>query len=161
MKFIRNKKGFTLVELLVVLAIIGVVMGLAVGGIRIVQQVNRDTQRKALIRDIQLVLESYQEKHNKYPTGREVGGGGTNTIDVDPYNADCPDGTLISVGPAPAEELCSKVRFDVAHHGACPPTSSATEDSTGEFEYCYDGTAKGYHLYCRLERAEPYNGGNL
>ena len=61
---LKNKEGFSLVELLVVLAIVGILMALAVGGIRIVQEVNRDTQRKSLVRDIQLAIESYQEKNN-------------------------------------------------------------------------------------------------
>lgn len=158
MRLFKNKDGFTLVELLVVLAIVGVLMGLAVGGIRIVQQVNRDTQRKALVRDIQLTLESYQERNNKYPTGS----GGVNGVTLSDNDPDC-DGVLIIAGGT--EEVCSKVNFapqwQIDNCGGYP-NDNASEEESGNITGCYVGHTRAYDLYIRLERTvEDYNAGNV
>lgn len=51
-----NKRSFTLVELLVAMAIIAVLISLSVFGINIVQQTARDTQRRAVLRDLDIAL---------------------------------------------------------------------------------------------------------
>ncbi len=152
-----SKKGFTLVELLVVLAIVGILMGLAIGGIQIVQQVNRDTQRKALVRDIQLALESYQERNNKYPTGS----GNDNGVVLSNTDTSC-DGVLITAGGS--EEVCSKVNFapdfQLDNCGGYPKDNLPEEDS-GAITGCYEGNTRAYKLYIMLERTdEDYNAGN-
>lgn len=48
----KNLKGFTLVELLVAMAIIGIILGLALFGIAAAQRNARDTARKAALQDI-------------------------------------------------------------------------------------------------------------
>lgn len=52
----ENKKAFTLVELLVAMAIIAILLGLAVFGITIVQQNARDTQRRSKVNDVEIAL---------------------------------------------------------------------------------------------------------
>jgi len=158
MRLLKNKNGFTLVVLLVVLAIVGVLMGLAVGGIRIVQQVNRDTQRKALVRDIQLTLESYQERNNKYPTGT----GAANGVTLSNTDPDC-EGVLITAGGS--EEVCSKVNFAPQwQFDNCGgyPKDTASEEESGNITGCYAGHTRAYNLYIMLERTiEDYNAGNV
>ncbi len=154
----KNDRGFSLVELLVVLAIVGILMALAVGGIRIVQEVNRDTQRKSLSRDIQLALESYQEKENEYPDviGLEDGGEGCKGVNI----------------TAGAETVCSSVSFSSIGTFAsglgvpsgplngCSDSGSAETDS-GSFTLCYQGGSKSYNLFIQLERsAQNFNAGN-
>jgi len=152
---IRNKKGFSLVELLVVLAIVGILMALAVGGIRIVQEVNRDTQRKSLVRDIQLAIESYQEKENGYPESV--------TLDDDDPSGEC-EGTLINAG---GEEVCSKVSFDTSswNSDSCDGYKGGQrgeEDEAGEITGCYEDQTKAYYMYVELERTDQrYNAGNV
>ena len=51
-----NKKAFTLVELLVAMAIIAILLGLSVVGITIVQQNARDTQRRAKVSDMEIAI---------------------------------------------------------------------------------------------------------
>lgn len=156
MEGLKKEKGFTLVELLVVLAIIGVLIALAVGGIRIVQEVNRDTQRKALVRDVQLALESYNEKENTYP----------GAITLDNTDSDCDGGVMITAG---TEEVCSSVNFNPGdfQDGSCdtatyyPTGSGIKEESSGHITGCYEGETKAYQLYILLERSEDdYNAGN-
>lgn len=51
-----NKKAFGLVELLVAMAIIAILVGLAVLGITIVQRNARDTERRSKVSDIEIAL---------------------------------------------------------------------------------------------------------
>ena len=151
-KRMKNPKGFTLVELLVVLAIVGILMGLAIGGIRIVQEVNRDTQRKALVRDIQLALESYQEKNNAYPDTGDL----NLTEEDDRVQIDA-DGEVVD----------SSVNFDVeplftGGTDCTLPKMNGSESESGYFSYCYRGESRGYELIVKLERSsEAYSGGNV
>ena len=69
MRFIENKRGFTLVELLVVIALLGV---LATGVIILVNPAHqltkgRDSQRKNEIREFQTALELYRGNNGHYP----------------------------------------------------------------------------------------------
>lgn len=62
------ESGFTLIEIIVVLAIIGMLSGLAMTNFTTVIQKSRDGQRKADLRQIQSALEMYRADHGKYPT---------------------------------------------------------------------------------------------
>ncbi|MEI6462201.1 MAG: type II secretion system protein [bacterium] len=67
-----NNKAFTIVELLVVMAVIGVLLSLAVFGIQALQKNQRETQRLNDLRNIQGSLESYYSKYRRYPTENEL-----------------------------------------------------------------------------------------
>jgi len=165
MAIFKKQKGFTLVELLVVLAIIGILLSLAVGGIRIVQEVNRDTQRKALVRDIQLSLESYNEKHNQYPTtGIRLTKDSTKGVIVI-CACGTGAGTSCDTACSGGEKVESKVVFDptpTAVASACDAPTAGPEIQSGRFYFCYRGTAKAYDLNVVLERSSDlYKAGNM
>lgn len=61
------KKGFTLVELLVVVTIIGILMAIALVNYRIFLQKGEDAQRKADLRFLQAALEQYNADQHYYP----------------------------------------------------------------------------------------------
>ena len=65
--FLRNKKGFTLVELLVVISIIGLLAGMIIVNITVVRQKSRDSKRKADLASIQAALEMYNDQNSSYP----------------------------------------------------------------------------------------------
>lgn len=70
MREIKKEKrlfGFTLVELLVVMAIIGVLVTIAGGGFRLSQVRGRDTQRKSDLKQIANALELYYSDYGAYP----------------------------------------------------------------------------------------------
>lgn len=74
-KKMRNK-GFTLVELLVVMAILAVLVTLIAGGFRTAQMRGRDAKRKSDLKEIANSLELYFSDHDEYPSssgGRVVG----------------------------------------------------------------------------------------
>ncbi|MCL6096137.1 MAG: type II secretion system protein GspG [Patescibacteria group bacterium] len=64
---IFDKKGFTLVELLIVVAIIGVLATLLMVNFVGVRQRARDAQRKSDLRQIQSALEIYRADNSSYP----------------------------------------------------------------------------------------------
>lgn len=101
-----NKKSFTIVELLVVMAVIGILITLAVVGIQALQKSQRETVIANDMRNIQAALVQYYAKYRTYPglmddlgnefkvdhTGSKQGiclaipGGGDYIIDTDSYD---------------------------------------------------------------------------
>ena len=63
----KNKKGFTLIEMLIVVAIIAILSGLILSGLNRARMQSRDARRMADIKNIQAQLEVYYNSHNKYP----------------------------------------------------------------------------------------------
>lgn len=62
------KKGFTLVELLVVISIIGILLSLSVFSLQNARESSRDARRKADLEQIKSGLEIYRSDCNTYPT---------------------------------------------------------------------------------------------
>ena len=61
-------RGFTIVELLIVIVVIGILAGLVVVTYNGIQQKARDTERKTDINALHGQLEAYQAQNGKYPT---------------------------------------------------------------------------------------------
>ena len=64
----QNKKGFTLLELIVAMAIIAVLMGLSLFGIQSVQRSQRDTERRAAVSNVNLEVAAYYGDNGVYPS---------------------------------------------------------------------------------------------
>ncbi len=69
--FKNHKKGFTLVELLVVIAIIGILATLAIVALQQARQNARDSKRVADIKQMQTALELFANQYGRYPTEEE------------------------------------------------------------------------------------------
>jgi prepilin-type N-terminal cleavage/methylation domain-containing protein len=66
---LKNKsKGFTIVELLIVIVVIGILATLVIVTFTGIQQKARDSKRKTDIGAVQASLESYYSSNNTYPT---------------------------------------------------------------------------------------------
>ena len=72
---IKNKKAFTLMELMVVIAILGVLTTMMTGNFLTSIRRSRDAQRKNDLSTIQRALEMYYEDNKTYPivTGTNAG----------------------------------------------------------------------------------------
>jgi prepilin-type N-terminal cleavage/methylation domain-containing protein len=64
-----SKRGFTIIELLVVILIIGLVGTLAAVAVNAARSKQRDATRLAHVRTVQSALENYFNEANAYPSG--------------------------------------------------------------------------------------------
>ena len=67
-----RQSGFTIIELLVVLIVIGILATLVITTYSGVQAKNRNSDRQATITSIQAELETYYAQHNMYPTLADI-----------------------------------------------------------------------------------------
>lgn len=68
MKQIKNQSGFTIVELLIVIVVIGILAALVITTFTGIQKKARDTERQTDIKAIHGQLEAYYAEQGKYPT---------------------------------------------------------------------------------------------
>lgn len=61
------KKGFTLVEMLIVIAIIGILMGIVYANFGSARASARDEARKTSLKELQLAIELYKAQEGRYP----------------------------------------------------------------------------------------------
>lgn len=89
---IKMRRGFTLVELLVVISIIAILAALATISFTSTQKQTRDTQRKSDLKQYQNALEVYANKNNGlYPMwGNEVSAAGVQFCNGSLALAQCP-----------------------------------------------------------------------
>lgn len=59
--------GFTLIEILIVISIIGVLTGISIFGLKGAREAGRDTRRKADLESIRSALEMYKADNGTYP----------------------------------------------------------------------------------------------
>jgi prepilin-type N-terminal cleavage/methylation domain-containing protein len=71
-KFLERSKGFTLVELMVVIAIIGILAVVALGIVRGAQQRAKDATLKATASNISTALEAYYSINMEYPETLDI-----------------------------------------------------------------------------------------
>jgi type II secretion system protein G len=62
------KKGFTLIEILVAVAIIGVLASIILANVGEARKKARDTERASDLQQIQLALRTYKDSNGRYPT---------------------------------------------------------------------------------------------
>ena len=84
---LQPSKGFTIIELLVVVAIIGIVSGIIVASVSGSKAKGRDAKRIADISVIQLALERYYDEKRYYPTDLSSS---SNSDDLSDYDSSVP-----------------------------------------------------------------------
>lgn len=142
LKFSRRgrTKGFTLVELLVVMAIIGILAVISLANFRTSQIKARDAERKNDLRQIANALEAYMSDHGSYPAAVSGRIKACSTVTNCSVLADC------QWGDTPREFCDSnntvymkEIPDDVI---ASPPDQP---------HYCYSSDGIYFQLYARLE----------
>lgn len=67
MKTMNRKSGFTLIEMLIVIAVIGILASIVLVGLGPIQKQARDSRRVSDLRQIQTALEIANSKNSTYP----------------------------------------------------------------------------------------------
>lgn len=138
----RFQKGFTLIEMLVVIAIISILIGIGINTFTIAQKKARDVRRKADIRAIQTALELYKQDKGYYPS---TGGYYLESDVTTDYIPGLAPDYIPSLPQDPKGGDCSKGLWEGKN--AC-------------YAYLYNPTPDntpphtGYRLYARLENSE-------
>jgi len=122
MRKILNKKGFTLVELLIVIAIIGVLSALLMANFIGVRQRARDAQRKADLRQIQSALELFRSDTGNYPGSLEFGGQLTNT--------DQPDNNTVYMQKVPLDPINNGYPYTYTSDGSSYYLAACLENAS-------------------------------
>jgi type II secretion system protein G len=98
-------KGFTIVELLIVIVVIGILAALVIVTYNGIQQKARDTERKTDINALHGQLEAYQAQNGRYPTLVNVNDTTFRSTDMkglDPAALQDPKGSAQTLVAAPA-----------------------------------------------------------
>jgi prepilin-type N-terminal cleavage/methylation domain-containing protein len=77
----RKQQGFTIVELLIVIVVIGILAGLVITTYNGIQQKARNTERNTDLKADQGQLEAYYASNGRYPALSDLGGTNTSAQD--------------------------------------------------------------------------------
>jgi len=127
MRKIFFKPGFTLLELLVVMAILGILSTIGIGSFLSSQVKSRDAKRKSDLNNIVAALEMYYNDKGEYP--------GENSFHI----AGCPAYPYCEWGSE-----WSQATPPVVYMAQLPKDPSS-------YTYFYDGGGDSYMLFARLE----------
>ena len=152
----ENKKGFTLVELLIVMAIIGILIAIAIIGLGSAQATARNESRQTAVKGLSGLIETYYgDSGGTYPSNVGINLSTTASGYAAGYvQFESPlDGTYFTTGTnlcknidAPLElnngtfnsaDCSSQVSFEVSAFGQAANISTGTTDTNSETYYFY------------------------
>ena len=142
---LNSRSGFTLIELMVVITIIGVVFGVILTSATQIRKNARDTQRKSDLAKIQSALQNYYADESFYPSCLTLGGSIINTT----TGCNGAGSTITYLNPVPNDPLTSSGALSYCYQ---PLTSSggSTCDNTSPTP---SGRCNYYNLYANLENS--------
>lgn len=134
----KTRNGFTLVELLVVMAILGILGIITLTNFSLSQKKGRDMQRKADLRQISTALEAYYTDHGAYPLS------GTVVADAGKImSCTCGASVACNWGGTSDREFCDE--NNTVYMKEIP------DDTISPQHYCYWSDSKSYKLYANFE----------
>ncbi|MDB5167198.1 MAG: hypothetical protein JWN26_343 [Candidatus Saccharibacteria bacterium] len=169
-----NRRGFTIIELIIVITIMGILMVLGVVNLRGTQSNARDTQRIADVQSIALNLENFYANgtagsttFDRYPSTGLIGKETTSLQDIDIKSLVAPGVTLtpnpsgVSTAPTPDSSLVT-----ATCSGVCVQTTAGVTPQPTINTFVYqplqsDGTlctsgaqsCRKFNIYYELENA--------
>jgi len=127
----KAQRGFTIIELLIVIAIIAILAGLVLNNFQGAQAKARDTQRVTDINNVHSKLEEYYNENGAYPS--TIVAADLPGIDAESLND--PDGTAIVANAAVADAAAANAVADPDTDGGeylyIPYPTGCTDDCTG------------------------------
>lgn len=127
----KNFKAFTLVELLVAMAIFAVLVALAIGGVTLAQRAARDAQRRDALKTINLNIADLYSSTSDFPA---TAGIVSNTAGTEL--------TLTIGSTTKTVDLAGTAKSLI---------NTATASSTNGTSYCYVKTSSGYTIAAKME----------
>ncbi|HSX48545.1 MAG TPA: prepilin-type N-terminal cleavage/methylation domain-containing protein [Candidatus Nanoarchaeia archaeon] len=100
-KLLKKESGFTLIELIIVMVIIGILVLLLLPNLSSGPKRARDSQRKSDLRTVQSALEHYHADKNAYPSGDYSGLSAVLTPDYAKTMPTAPNPGVYTYTPAP------------------------------------------------------------
>ncbi len=141
-----DRRGFNLVEILVLLAIVALIGTFAAVAVSAARSKSRDAVRLSHVRQVQTALEDYFVANNAYPDGEVIplGYGNAGCLDTSGFQASCD----ASASNAIMRAVPSGLSIGLKGLSACGGVSNA---------YCYLKTEDGdaYVVQFELENAVP------
>lgn len=134
----KKKRGFTLVELMVVIVIIGVLVSIGTFAFQSSQKKSRDSRRKSDLNQVTKALEMYNNDVGSYPAG------GTTGTDV---------GKIIGCGDTP-KTACSWGGIFSNTTKAIYMIKLPIDPTSSRTKYYYEKIGTGYRLYTKLENLD-------
>ncbi len=122
----NNSRGFTMIELLIVIVVIGILAGLVVTAFTNVQRNARDTERKTDVSALYRKLTAYYTENSKYPTLNELNNGAWRTTNFSGFDQEAmkdPKSTSYNLANAAAANVYSYVPL-ASGGGACDNTAT-------------------------------------
>lgn len=144
----QKQSGFTIVELLIVIVIIGILAGLVITTFVGIQQRARNSERQTDINSISNQLEAYFAKNSGYPTLTDLNNQAwrdANDVKVGDGNkafADPSSPTTTTLGNAAPDAVGEPYSYTgVGPAGCVSPTDNTGAPASGEFCDAYTLTA--------------------
>lgn len=132
----RAERGFTIIELLVAMAILGLLIAVMIPGIAVVQRGARNTARRTGCEALQGKIEEAYGTNRVYPTSMAVGTSKSTK-------------TTLYVSASDVDAQFAS--------GFSKPSAAPSTISKGQFMFAYTGTTTSYTLTCYLEpKGEAY-----
>jgi prepilin-type N-terminal cleavage/methylation domain-containing protein len=140
----KLKQGFTLVELLIVISILGVLASIALVSFRSAQIRGRDAQRKNDLKQISSALELFYADYAKYPTATST------SPDACPYNASTQTGSLCTWGTGEFRDVDANGITKTTYFKVIP------KDPVASFNYLYrvDATRQKFQIFAHIENTQ-------
>ena len=130
-----QRRGFTIVELVITIAIMGILLILAVVSLNATQINARDTERKTDVESIALHLESYYKNVPNLTVGVRYPSTAITATGMTTINSALPDIDIKSVLPPSTTNPVATFRGATSSSTSAPITASPNSPTTGEYVY--------------------------
>lgn len=130
---LSQAKGFTLIEVVVVMAIIAVLALLVIGAITVARNTAKETTHKSNAKTLQVGLEAYYAKNKSYPTTSGSFNGTATIVSVTLAGSDtdeCGSGTVARGGTYAWNSTDAKYTI-TPYDAACKAAMTGTDVITG------------------------------